>query len=79
VQIGDQAHDVPGGGGLFSTAPDYLTFVQMLLNGGSHGGAYPQAGDGRPNGKEPHRRHRSGHPEDRDAGTPTSISSPATA
>jgi len=28
-----------GGGGLFSTAPDYLTFVQMLLNGGSHGGA----------------------------------------
>jgi methyl acetate hydrolase len=25
-----------GGGGLFSTAPDYLTFVQMLLNGGSH-------------------------------------------
>jgi CubicO group peptidase (beta-lactamase class C family) len=28
-----------GGGGLYSTAPDYLTFVQMLLNGGSHNGA----------------------------------------
>jgi len=24
-----------GGGGLYSTAPDYLTFVRMLLNGGS--------------------------------------------
>ena len=24
-----------GGGGLFSTGPDYLTFLQMLLNGGT--------------------------------------------
>jgi methyl acetate hydrolase len=29
----------PGGGGLFSTAPDYITFLQMLLNGGSYNGA----------------------------------------
>lgn len=29
----------PGGGGLVSTAPDYLTFLRMLLNGGSLGGA----------------------------------------
>jgi methyl acetate hydrolase len=28
-----------GGGGLYSTAPDYLTFVQMLLHGGRLGGA----------------------------------------
>jgi CubicO group peptidase (beta-lactamase class C family) len=28
----------PGGGGLYSTAPDYLTFVQMLLKQGSHNG-----------------------------------------
>jgi methyl acetate hydrolase len=28
-----------GGGGLYSTAPDYMTFVQMLLAGGSFGGA----------------------------------------
>jgi CubicO group peptidase (beta-lactamase class C family) len=28
-----------GGGGLYSTAPDYLTFLQMLLNGGSFNGA----------------------------------------
>ena len=28
-----------GGGGLYSTAPDYLTFLQMLLNGGSFAGA----------------------------------------
>jgi CubicO group peptidase (beta-lactamase class C family) len=27
-----------GDGGLVSTADDYLTFVQMLLNGGKHGG-----------------------------------------
>ncbi|MBV8337592.1 MAG: beta-lactamase family protein [Alphaproteobacteria bacterium] len=29
----------PGGGGLWSTAGDYLTFLRMLLNGGSLGGA----------------------------------------
>jgi methyl acetate hydrolase len=28
-----------GGGGLYSTAPDYLIFLQMLLNQGSHNGA----------------------------------------
>ena len=26
-----------GGGGLYGTAPDYLVFLQMLLNGGRHG------------------------------------------
>ncbi len=29
----------PGGGGLYSTAPDYIAFLQMLLNGGSHNDA----------------------------------------
>jgi CubicO group peptidase (beta-lactamase class C family) len=29
----------PGGGGLFSTAPDYLHFLQMLLHGGRYRGA----------------------------------------
>ncbi|MGA3399092.1 MAG: serine hydrolase domain-containing protein [Acetobacteraceae bacterium] len=29
----------PGGGGLFSTAPDYIAFLQMLLNGGAYNGA----------------------------------------
>jgi methyl acetate hydrolase len=29
----------PGGGGLFSTAPDYLTFLRMLLGGGGYNGA----------------------------------------
>ena len=29
----------PGGGGLFSTARDYLVFLQMLLHGGEHGNA----------------------------------------
>jgi CubicO group peptidase (beta-lactamase class C family) len=28
-----------GGGGLFGTAPDYLAFLQMLLNGGALNGA----------------------------------------
>jgi CubicO group peptidase (beta-lactamase class C family) len=27
-----------GGGGLYSTAPDYIRFIQMLLNGGTLGG-----------------------------------------
>lgn len=27
-----------GGGGLYSTAPDYIRFIQMLLNGGALGG-----------------------------------------
>jgi len=29
----------PGGGGLYSTGPDYLTFLQMLLHGGNFNGA----------------------------------------
>ncbi|QWG24377.1 beta-lactamase family protein [Bradyrhizobium sediminis] len=34
------ARNVPsGGGGIYSTAPDYLTLLQALLNGGSLGGA----------------------------------------
>jgi CubicO group peptidase (beta-lactamase class C family) len=28
-----------GGGGLYSTGPDYMRFLQMLLHGGSFGGA----------------------------------------
>ena len=28
-----------GGGGLFSTAPDYMAFLQMLLNDGTFNGA----------------------------------------
>ena len=69
-----------GGGGLYSTANDYLSFLQMLLNGGSFNGArILQAGDGRADGAQPHRRHPGGHPEVatcRRART-TSISSPA--
>lgn len=30
---------IPGGGGLYSTAADYLTFLRMLLGGGELGGA----------------------------------------
>ncbi|KWV57683.1 hypothetical protein AS156_38500 [Bradyrhizobium macuxiense] len=37
-----ERHTVPrifsGGGGIYSTAPDYLTLLQTLLNGGSFGG-----------------------------------------
>ena len=37
-----------GGGALFSTGPDYLTFLRMLLNGGSLDGArILEARDGR--------------------------------
>jgi len=28
-----------GGGGLYGTAPDYLTFCRMIVNGGTHNGA----------------------------------------
>ena len=34
---GGKTHWQPGGGGLVSTASDYLTFAQMLLDGGTHG------------------------------------------
>jgi methyl acetate hydrolase len=32
-------HRFSGGGGIYSTGPDYLTFILMLLNGGVRGGA----------------------------------------
>ena len=32
-------HRFSGGGGIYSTAPDYLAFILMLLNGGVGGGA----------------------------------------
>ena len=35
---GKERHWQPGGGGLVSTAADYLAFLQMLLDGGSAGG-----------------------------------------
>ena len=40
-----QPHEIPvkpeyrGGGGLYSTAPDYMTFLRMLLHGGAFNGA----------------------------------------
>ena len=35
-----------GGGGIYSTAPDYLTLLQALLNGGNfRGHAHPAAGE----------------------------------
>ena len=35
----DEPHSHSGGGGIYSTAPDYLTLLQALLNGGSFNGA----------------------------------------
>jgi CubicO group peptidase (beta-lactamase class C family) len=39
LETGFTAEFYAGGGGLYSTAPDYMTFVQMLLAGGSFNGA----------------------------------------
>ena len=44
-----------GGGGLYSTAPDYLNFLAMLLRGGDAGAA---AGDRGADGPQPDRRPR---------------------
>ena len=38
TDFGTRDHPPQGNGGLFSTAPDYARFCQMLLNGGSLGG-----------------------------------------
>ena len=57
-----------GGGGLYSTAGDYLSFLQMLLHGGSRA-ENPQAGNGCADGREPYRRPASRHPEDEQPAT----------
>jgi CubicO group peptidase (beta-lactamase class C family) len=35
LEKADEPHSHSGGGGIYSTAPDYLTLLQALLNGGS--------------------------------------------
>ena len=46
-----------GGGGLYGTASDYIKFTQMILNKGTRQRQPgPEAGDGRADGREPHRR-----------------------
>jgi CubicO group peptidase (beta-lactamase class C family) len=37
-EFGPRDRPPQGNGGLYSTAPDYARFAQMLLNGGTHGG-----------------------------------------
>jgi CubicO group peptidase (beta-lactamase class C family) len=37
-EYGPRDRPPQGNGGLYSTAPDYARFAQMLLNGGTHGG-----------------------------------------
>ena len=59
-----------GGGGIYSTGPDYLTFVRMLLCGGSLNGVRIL----RPDTvalmeQNQYRQHRSRRPQDDDAGT----------
>jgi methyl acetate hydrolase len=38
LEKADEPHSHSGGGGIYSTAPDYLTLLQALLNGGSLNG-----------------------------------------
>ena len=69
-----------GGGPLYSTPRDYLSFLQMLLHGGSiNGRAAAQAGDRRADAAATHRQYPVRRAEDRDASAAqtTSISSPA--
>ena len=53
-----------GGGRLYSTARDYLAFLQMLLHEGSFNGAAAALGDGGADGPEPYRQHPGRHHED---------------
>jgi methyl acetate hydrolase len=39
LEKANEPHSHSGGGGIYSTAPDYLTLLQTLLNGGSFNGA----------------------------------------
>src|SRR6201996_6513886 len=39
LEKANEPHSHSGGGGIYSTAPDYLTLLQALLNGGSFNGA----------------------------------------
>ena len=39
LEKANEPHSHSGGGGIYSTAPDYLTLLQALLNGGSCNGA----------------------------------------
>ena len=39
LEKANEPHSHSGGGGIYSTAPDYLTLLQALLNGGSLSGA----------------------------------------
>jgi methyl acetate hydrolase len=39
LEKANEPHSHSGGGGIYSTAPDYLTLLQALLNGGSLNGA----------------------------------------
>ena len=54
-----------GGGGLYGTAADYIKFTQMMLNKGrGNGNQRAEAGDGRADGAEPHRRSHHGQDDD---------------
>ena len=58
-----------GGGPLYSTARDYLTFLQMLLNGGSWNGARLLKSETvARDEQEPHRQHPRRHHEDAESG-----------
>ena len=58
-----------GGGGLYSTAPDYVRFMQMILRRGQgpEGRANPAAENGGHDGHQPDRRFERGKAEDRAA------------
>ena len=54
-----------GGGGIYSTAPDYLTFLRMLMQGGTLDGvAHPASGNRGADGPEPDRGRRRGRAAD---------------
>ena len=59
-----------GGGGIYSTGPDYLTFIRMLMQGGSLDGVRTlQSRTVALMGQEPNRDTRSRRPEDDRAST----------
>ena len=58
-----------GGGGIYSTAGDYLRFVRMILNRGSGNGTRAEIGNGRPDVAQCNGRYESHPAQDRDAGS----------
>ena len=70
TQPAPTVNPIIGGGGLSSTASDYIRFVRMILNdGAARRRPHPEGRHGRGDEPQPDRHHRRSRPQDGAAGT----------